>query len=285
MSDLGPVAREAARRWGLPEPEHLRTAISSLWAAGDDVVLRVAPLLFGAAAEESWMAAMSRLDVRVPRLLRAIERIDGHDVAAIERIHPSGEVDWAEVGAMVRRVHSIDPADVPGLQWCGGLGHWQVDQLLGEVRPLIDDAALRGLDATLARWVGWRERMREHLVVCHGDVHPGNVMPSPTGPVLIDWDLRCLGPAGWDHGPMMRWGERWAPSWGGRPGSYDDFARGYGQSLRGEWMAEAIGDLRLVIATLMRVRAGRTDAAAAEEAERRLRWWRGDADAPLWRPQ
>jgi hypothetical protein len=41
----------------------------------------------------------------------------------------------------------------------------------------------------------------------------------------------------------------------------------------------------MVIATLMRVRAGRTDVVAAAEAERRLRYWRGDAGAPLWNPQ
>jgi hypothetical protein len=36
---------------------------------------------------------------------------------------------------------------------------------------------------------------------------------------------------------------------------------------------------------LMRVRAGATDALAAAEAERRLRWWRGDPSAPTWHTQ
>jgi hypothetical protein len=39
------------------------------------------------------------------------------------------------------------------------------------------------------------------------------------------------------------------------------------------------------VATLMRVRAGLSDERAAEEAENRLRWWRGDPDAPCWTPQ
>lgn len=42
--------------------------------------------------------------------------------------------------------------------------------------------------------------------------------------------------------------------------------------------------LRLLAATLMRLEAGRDDEAAATEAQRRLRWWRGDPDAPMWRP-
>jgi hypothetical protein len=35
----------------------------------------------------------------------------------------------------------------------------------------------------------------------------------------------------------------------------------------------------------MRVRAGRTDPVARAEAERRLRYWRGEQDAPVWQSQ
>ena len=44
--------------------------------------------------------------------------------------------------------------------------------------------------------------------------------------------------------------------------------------------ALAFAELRLVAATLMRVAAGMTDRAALPEAELRLRFWRGDPDAP-----
>ena len=117
-------------------------------------------------------------------------------------------------------------------------------------------------------------------VVCHGDVHPGNVLPTADGPVLLDWDLLCRGPVAWDHGPLMTWTARW----GGEPGIYERFAEGYGDSLRGDPLGEAVAELRLVAATLMRVRAGRTDPLAAAEAERRLRWWRGDPTRPRGRP-
>jgi thiamine kinase-like enzyme len=123
------------------------------------------------------------------------------------------------------------------------------------------------------------------LVVCHGDVHPGNVIQGADGPVLLDWDLRCLAPRGWDHGPLLQWSERWTDRWGGGPHAYDEFAAGYGASLRDDWMTQALAAMRMVIATLMRVRAGRTDVVAAAEAERRLRYWRGDPDAPRWEPQ
>jgi Ser/Thr protein kinase RdoA (MazF antagonist) len=116
-------------------------------------------------------------------------------------------------------------------------------------------------------------------VLCHGDVHPGNVVPTAAGPVLLDWDLLCTGPAAWDHAPLMTWAERW----GGVPGTYEAFAAGCGVSMRGDALAESLAQLRLLAATLMRVRAGRSDRAAAVEAEQRLRYWRGEPGAPPWR--
>ena len=94
-------------------------------------------------------------------------------------------------------------------------------------------------------------------MLCHGDVHPGNVLQTADGPMLIDWDLLCLGPAAWDHAPLMTWTERW----GGEPGLYEAFAERLWPSLRGDPVAEALAELRLVAATLMRVRAGREQPA------------------------
>jgi hypothetical protein len=68
-------------------------------------------------------------------------------------------------------------------------------------------------------------------------------------------------------------------------GEYEEFARGYGCSLADDPATIAIADLRLVAATLMRVAASIHDPAALPEAERRLRFWRGDPDAPAWTAQ
>ena len=99
--------------------------------------------------------------------------------------------------------------------------------------------------------------------------------------MLLDWDLMCTGPAAWDHAPLMTWTQRW----GGEAGIYERFSAGYGRSFRDDPLAEAIAELRLVAATLMRVRAGRSDPSAAQEAALRLRYWRGDDDAPMWHAQ
>ena len=163
---------------------------------------------------------------------------------------------------------------------------WDFPAMLADVGPDVaaaDRRALAGLEAAVARHA---TVVAEALtapgserVVCHGDVHPGNVVQTARGPVLVDWDLVCDEPPGWDHAALLTWTERW----GGEPGLYERFAEGYGRDLRGEPFAQAAAELRLVAATLMRVRAGRTDPSARDEALRRLRWWRGDPDAPPWR--
>jgi Ser/Thr protein kinase RdoA (MazF antagonist) len=146
----------------------------------------------------------------------------------------------------------------------------------------LDNSSRTAIEAALARSVPLLDDQRERSwVICHGDVHPGNVIQSPDGPVLLDWDLLCRGPVAWDHAPLLTWTRRW----GGDAGIYESFADGYGISLRDDPLAEALAELRLVAATLMRVRAARQDPAAADEAELRLRYWRGEPDAPQWHPQ
>jgi hypothetical protein len=49
-------------------------------------------------------------------------------------------------------------------------------------------------------------------------------------------------------------------------------------------VAVSLAELRLVAATLMRLRAGTMDPAAMPEAERRLEYWRGDPAASMWTP-
>jgi hypothetical protein len=91
----------------------------------------------------------------------------------------------------------------------------------------------------------------------------------------------CIAPPGWDHAMLLTLAERW----GGDPRAYAEFAVGYGRSLADDVTTRRFAELRNVAATLMRVRAGRTDPAARAEAERRLRYWRCDPEAPQWRAQ
>lgn len=277
------AASTAADLWHLDPPELLRAGMNAIVVCGP-IVLRVSSPTAPAEVSLELARFWNDRGVSVPTVARDdVVRVGDLSVTAWERIHDHGTpIDWMQVGAMVRRVHDTDrgslPSSVP-LPSPTAFPWWDFESLLERAAPALDDAARHGLAAVIERHSGWKE-FRD-VVVCHGDVHPGNVLMRADGPVLLDWDLLCLAPPGWDHGPMLSWAERW----GGRPGEYDAFARGYRRSLRDDSQANAIAELRLVAATLMRVAASVTNPDARPEAERRLQYWRGDPDAPQWTAQ
>jgi Ser/Thr protein kinase RdoA (MazF antagonist) len=280
------AAARAARAWALPEPVLVRLAMNGVFTAGDDLVLRVGRPSGDPLATIRVADAVRAAGVRAPDARRrdAFDAGGGLWVTAWERIHPTDDaVDWERIGAMVAAFHDRESvADVPALPWCGDFPWWRFDSFAPEVLAELDQPALDGLVAALERGRDWQAAARQQeLVVCHGDVHPGNVLMDAGGPVLLDWDLVCIGPRGWDHAPLMSLADRW----GGDPAVYEAYAAGYGRSMVGDAVADALAELRLVAATLMRVRAGRTDPSAATEAAQRLRFWRGDPDAPPWRAQ
>ncbi len=279
-------AERAAANWGLAAPELLRMGMNGIFAAGDGTLLRVSRPT--APPEQAiWLAGvLTRFGIRVPTYLRDEPFVtDDHAVFAIAAVVERGPVDWTAVGEMISRLHRLDAGEVARgypLPYCGDFPWWDFASVVSEVSADLDAVSRGGIDAAIARSLPLlNEQRARRSVVCHGDVHPGNVIQSGEGPVLLDWDLLCRGPAAWDHGPLMTWTQRW----GGEPGIYEAFAEGYGRSLRGHTLAEAIAELRLVAATLMRVRAARSNPSATDEAELRLRYWRGDTDAPMWRAQ
>jgi hypothetical protein len=278
-------AERAAQAWGLSSPRLIRVGMNGIFATDDGVLLRVTTP--SAPPEQAiWLAGVvARAGVRVPRYARKEPLIfNDHAVFAVEMVEVAGTVDWTEVGAMVARLHLLDVDEIAAgfpLPFCGNFPWWRFDELFADVGAELDADSRGAMQRAVARDLPLLWNRDHRIVVCHGDVHPGNVLPSAAGPVLLDWDLVCRGPAAWDHAALMTW----AQQWGGERHIYDDFARGYGHSFRGDPLGEAIAELRLVAATLMRVRAGRTNPDAAAEAEQRLRYWRGDPHAPQWNPQ
>lgn len=279
------LAARAAATWGLRPPVHLRSGMNVLYTCGDDVVLRICRTT--APPEQAlWLAEyLTAHGLRVARPARSEVLVDdGLACLAIERLHPAGPTDWEEVGRMIRLTHEIPAVDVVGrypLPQCVSYPHWRIEATRAEIDDLLEPVEREALDRALLRHDGWRDlALDASPVVCHGDVHPGNVLQTADGPVLLDWDLLCTGPAAWDHCALMTWEHRW----GGEPQLYERFAAGYGESLRGDPSGEEFAELRLLVATMMRVRAGRHDRHAAAEARRRLRYWMGDADAPVWQP-
>jgi len=224
--------------------------------------------------------------LRVPTYLRDHPFVSQqHAVFAVGAVEDSGSIDWVAVGDMIAVLHNIDPLDIAfgyPVPFCGDFPWWDFESLMADVDRDLDPSSRSAIDSAIRRGTPLLDGQRGgRSVICHGDVHPGNVIQSSDGPVLLDWDLLCRGPAAWDHAPLMTWTNRW----GGDPGIYESFAEGCGISLRGDPLAEALAELRLVAATLMRLRAARQNPAAKEEADLRLRYWRGESDAPQWHPQ
>jgi Ser/Thr protein kinase RdoA (MazF antagonist) len=283
--DVVAAAESAAATWRLGRPRLVRLGMNGIFVAGDTVLRVARPNAPGDVALDL-ATALAAQGVRVPRPARdGVVHHDDLTVSAWEHVRASGApVDWPAVGRHVAAVHEIAAADLPAglpLPTPAAFPWWDFDTLLADVDDLLDAPARTGLRRTLDANRDWNDLLANSPVVCHGDVHPGNVLQAADGPVLLDWDLVCLAPAAWDHAPMMTIAERW----GGPPGEYEAFAEGVGWSGRGDRAAETFAVLRLLAATLMRLRAGRTDPRARAEAQRRLRWWRGDPDAPSWNAQ
>lgn len=280
---LDRAARAACRRLRLAAPEALRRGSNALYASGD-VVLRVGVPDAIAASAAGLSTLLAAHGIGVPRVVDVSRDAEsGVAVMVVERLGHDGSIDWEAVGRQVRRVHSLDPshvAEVHPLPSCSGFAHWRFRERFDEVSSLLGDSERRALGSAvdgLADWASAAEGAPQ--VVCHGDVHPGNVIAAGGRSVLLDWDMICAAPPAWDHSALLTWETRW----GGEPGTYAAFASGYGADLRGEPLAGLLATGRLLAATLMRVRAGRTDVSAAEEARRRLRYWTGDPHAPQWR--
>ena len=288
VSDLAAAtsaAHTAAGELGVAGPDLIRHGMNAIFRC-DDVVLRVATP--NVPAEVSIRLAQTLIDIGVPIARPASGRVveaHGHSVTAWEHVESSDDpIDWHAVGAVVRSIQRIDVDDVPDgvpvpspveFPW------WNHELLMAEVDDLLDDGSRSGLRAAIDRHAGWRDWSTRAAVLCHGDVHPGNVIMTVDGPVLVDWDLLCRAPRGWDHAPMMTWAARW----GGAAGAYSALASGAGWDATGDRFGEAFAELRLVSATLMRLKVARSTPAAMPEAKRRLAYWRGHDDAPIWQAQ
>ena len=103
--------------------------------------------------------------------------------------------DWGWLGEVVRAIHEL-PDELA----------WRSDPL-GRVRgnvahyASITTADTRTIDLLRARCAELEERLKTvqlPLGVVHGDAHPGNVIVTSQGPILIDFDLAGHGPTMWD---------------------------------------------------------------------------------------
>lgn len=282
------LAGVAARRYGVEERvEPLRSGANHVFRAGDLVIRVAAPSadVAGQAALARWLGSRG---FRVPAPLGDAQVVDGATLSLWEHIDADARraIDFAQLGQLVARLHQIPPAlldDVAALPFCGDAPWLAVEHhlSLAEQTHLIDAAGLAALREHCVALRGWQDRARQAgSVVCHGDLHPQNVLMSGDQVVIIDWDAICLAPPAWDHAALIPWAERWD----GPPHTYTDFARGYGTDLRDSPLATELTTLRLLAATLNKITGAAHDPAYADEARVRIRYWLGEPAAPTWTP-
>jgi aminoglycoside phosphotransferase (APT) family kinase protein len=134
--------------------------------------------------EALYTAAVREAGAPAPRLL-GIEQVDGRAVSVFERI--DGPSMWQEVcdrpdrcagygrllaDLQVSLFALVPPVSLPT----------QRDRLMCKIRRAADS-----VDRSLATASSILPRPDGSPRLCHGDLHPGNVILSPNGPVIIDW--------------------------------------------------------------------------------------------------
>jgi gamma-glutamylcyclotransferase (GGCT)/AIG2-like uncharacterized protein YtfP/aminoglycoside phosphotransferase (APT) family kinase protein len=113
------------------------------------------------------------------------ERIDG--ISMLDRLtaHPDAAEDLAaELAGVHAAMHAAPGEGLPRLR------AW-VEGAIGRGVPHLGD---RERDAVLGRLA----ELPDGSVVCHGDLHPGNVLMTGRGPAVIDWLTAGIGPAAAD---------------------------------------------------------------------------------------
>jgi aminoglycoside phosphotransferase (APT) family kinase protein len=107
------------------------------------------------------------------------ERIDGVSLFDYTRARP-----WAtfsvvrQLAELHARIHDCrGPSELPSQR------EWVAGRIETSDLPAGDKQAARDRLATLP----------DGAALCHGDFHPGNVLMTPRGPVVIDWDTATRG--------------------------------------------------------------------------------------------
>jgi hypothetical protein len=218
----------------------LPAAAAVLRIAGSQEVRARVPVVVAAAR---WLEAVGLPAVRLhPAVPRALD-VSGHLVTVWQAVHSTGPpADAAGLARILRALHTVEvaaPAELPAWNVAGF-----IRRRLREA-PGVPEADLAFLHEELAAVEALLLGLAdvEPLIPCgvvHGDAFLGNVIASPTGPVLCDFDGVSVGPREWDLIPVAVGALRFDyPA-----GLHEEFVQAYGVDVKAWPGFAALGRLR-----------------------------------------
>lgn len=166
---------------------------SDVYEFGPDAVVKVprpAVPAHWAAKEARLTSAVRELGAPVPSVLGVVQ-VDGRDAIVFERV--GGQSMWEMILENPGDVETLggELADVHRRILCAGLPG-EVAGLVERMRSKIEAVGeLTHLERTEA--LGELAGLPRGAALLHGDLHPGNVLMSPSGPVVIDWFDASIG--------------------------------------------------------------------------------------------
>ena len=280
-------AQLCAKELGATDLTPIRESMCSTFRANGSV-LRVGHFTSDPSTAQRLATMLRSKEIRVPDVIATWQQDEnGLGVIAYEDVRETDKViEWREVGRIIRHLHTeVAPSDVPTgypiasptrLPW------WNFGAMLTrlEATALVPTQQLSTLYEAAARGVEWSDIVETPPnVLTHGDVHPGNILMSEDGPVLIDWDLLSTATSLWDHVPLRAWS---TPPWQGSADAYTAFAAGYGAVDWEEASLDVVVEMRNLAATVMKLIASASTGVIDEEAARRMEYWASPNMTARW---
>ena len=265
---------------GVDAIELVRDGAALLLRRGEMLVrVRTADGLAVAEREVHLAAVLEDVGVPVTALVGRASQpwfVEGCIVTAWRWSEGSGTVASSDLGALARVLRERTPNAVLGVPVLdpieaalGAVAHLPADDPEAAfVRTRAEELAAPWADAAVDDPLG--------RAIVHGDLHSGNVVPSPGGPLLTDLELSGAGPSSYDAAPAVVAVERY----GSDPAGLERFLAAFGFDPR-PWSGFAtFVSLYELWVTAWAVGVRHQDPSWADEASTRVATLRDGVDRP-----
>jgi len=185
------------------------------------LVARVMPDAATAAKETVFQAEVAVQGFATPRVLASGGPVDGVDgrafmIMTLAEGQPllaglDGVGALAKLPSLARRLpvtlatvlaalHRLDPAPIERRLDDSGIAQPRLDTMLESLRSTSNTLGREDL-AAAAAWLQTHRPVAEPVVICHGDMHPFNLLVGADGvTTVLDWSAAMLAPSTYDLG-------------------------------------------------------------------------------------